>query len=397
MPTPPVPDLPPTPTPPAPAEAGERVDRVDRADRSDRGVRPVLMALAALALGAILLPLYGPILWGGVIALLFAPLHRRLCRALGQRRSVAALLTLAVALVAVLLPLAALLRALGGQAWQVYDNVRSGVWQPSQLLHSTFDGLPAWLRSGLRQLGLADFATVQRRIDAGLAEASRFAATQAFGVGQDTLGAVAGTGIALYLAFFMLRDGAALAGTLQRAMPLPPAQARTLIDRYAAVVRATVKGHLLVAAVQGLLGGLAFWALGLDAVVLWAAAMAALSLVPLVGAALIWGPVAVYLLATGSTAAGLGLLAWGVGVVGLVDNLLRPRLIGRDTRLPEWAVLVTTLGGLSVFGINGLLLGPAIGAMAVAVWQLLPVVNPRSARRPAFGPDEGPHDATGDA
>jgi predicted PurR-regulated permease PerM len=116
--------------------------------------------------------------------------------------------------------------------------------------------------------------------------------------------------------------------------------------------------------------------------VLWAVAMAALSLVPLVGAALVWAPVAVYLLATGSTAAGLGLIAWGVLVVGLVDNLLRPRLIRRDTRLPDWAVLVTTLGGLSVFGINGLLLGPAIGAMAVAVWQLLPATTPPTAADP---------------
>jgi predicted PurR-regulated permease PerM len=208
-------------------ERDERDERDECNERADLGVRHALLALAVLALGWIVQPLYGPILWGGVIALLFAPLHQRLCRALGQRRTLAALLTLTVALVAVLLPLAALLRALGGQAWQVYENVRSGVWQPSQLLHSTFDGLPAWLRGLLRQIGLADFATVQRRIDAGLAEASRFAGTQAFGIGQDTLGAVAGTGIALYLAFFMLRDGAALAGTLQRAMPLPPAQART--------------------------------------------------------------------------------------------------------------------------------------------------------------------------
>jgi predicted PurR-regulated permease PerM len=131
-----------------------------------------------------------------------------------------------------------------------------------------------------------------------------------------------------------------------------------------------VKGHLLVAAVQGALGGLAFWLLGVEPAVLWAAVMAFLSLVPVVGAALVWLPVALYFLITGAVWQGVALGVYGVLVIGLADNVLRPILVGRDTRLHDYVVLMTTLGGITVFGVNGLLLGPAIAAMFVAVWHL---------------------------
>jgi hypothetical protein len=137
------------------------------------------------------------------------------------------------------------------------------------------------------------------------------------------------------------------------------------------VVRATVKGNLLVAVLQGALGGLAFWVLDLRGALLWAAAMALLSLLPAVGAALVWGLVAAWLMASGRWGAGLALLAWGTLVIGLVDNLLRPLLVGKDTRLPDWVVLLATLGGMAVFGLNGFVLGPVIVAMFLAVWQLL--------------------------
>ena len=141
-------------------------------------------------------------------------------------------------------------------------------------------------------------------------------------------------------------------------------------DRFNTVVRATVKGNLLVAAIQGALGGLAFWYLDLGAAVLWGVLMAFLSLLPAVGAALVWLPVAVYLFMAGQVGASLGLVAWGVLVIGLVDNLLRPLLVGRDTRMPDYVVLITTLGGMAAFGINGFVIGPTVAALFVAVWHI---------------------------
>jgi predicted PurR-regulated permease PerM len=131
-----------------------------------------------------------------------------------------------------------------------------------------------------------------------------------------------------------------------------------------------VKGTILVAIVQGALGGLIFWLLGIHAPVLWGVVMAFLSLVPAVGAAVVWLPVALYLLATGAVWQGVVLIAFGAGVIGLVDNLLRPYLVGKDTAMPDYIVLISTLGGIAIFGLNGFVIGPLIAAMFIAVWDI---------------------------
>jgi len=125
-----------------------------------------------------------------------------------------------------------------------------------------------------------------------------------------------------------------------------------------------------VAAIQGALGGVAFWALGVSAAFLWAALMAFLSLLPAVGAALVWLPVAIYFLVAGDTWQGFALIAYGMLVIGLVDNLLRPILVGRDTRMPDYVVMITTLGGIAALGVNGLVVGPVIAAMFIAILHL---------------------------
>jgi predicted PurR-regulated permease PerM len=125
-----------------------------------------------------------------------------------------------------------------------------------------------------------------------------------------------------------------------------------------------------VAIAQGTLGGLAFWFLGVQGALLWAVLMAFLSLLPAVGAALIWGPVALYFLATGRIWQGLVLVFVGVFVIGLVDNILRPILVGKDTQMPDYIVLMSTIGGMALFGINGFVIGPVIAALFMAAWSL---------------------------
>jgi len=145
---------------------------------------------------------------------------------------------------------------------------------------------------------------------------------------------------------------------------------RTLIDKISEVTLATIKGNFVVACVQGSLGGLIFLALGIGGALIWGVVMGLASLLPAVGAALIWAPVAVYLLATGSIAKGIILIVFGVGIIGLVDNFLRPKLVGRETGLPDYLILLSTLGGLSLFGIDGFIVGPLIAALFVACWQI---------------------------
>jgi len=330
--------------------------------------------VAALGLGWILLPLYGTLMWGAIIALLFTPMYRWLQRQLaprfGSQHTASALLTLGVVLVVVILPFAAISAALAGEAAGLYQRVQSGELNPAQFLRTSFDGLPGWARSGLGRLGLADFDTVQTSLMKALAQGSQVIAGQAFNLGQNTFEFAASVGVTLYLAFFLIRDGQSLVHNLQRGLPLTRGHQQALITQFSTVIRATVKGNLLVAAIQGALGGLAFWFLGIGGALLWAVLMAFLSLLPAVGAALVWLPVAAWLLMTGSLWQGLALIGWGVGVIGLVDNLLRPVLVGRDTRMPDYVVMVTTLGGMAVFGINGFVLGPVIAAMFMAVWRI---------------------------
>jgi predicted PurR-regulated permease PerM len=330
----------------------------------------LLLIVVSLALGWILLPFYGTILWGSVIAMMFAPVYRRLLTRLNGRRTFAAVLTLLLALVVLILPLAVVSASLAREAIQLYARLQSGEWNPALYFHGLFHALPAPAMALLDQFGLADFDTLQSRISAAAVQASQFVATRALAIGQNTFEFVAQLFITLYLAFFLIRDGDAVARIVRRAIPLSPEHKQELIGKFATVIRATVKGNLVVAAIQGALGGIAFWFLGINAALLWAVLMAFLSLLPAIGAALVWLPVALYFVVTGAVWKGIALIAYGVLVIGLVDNLLRPILVGRDTRMPDYVVLITTLGGMAVFGINGFVIGPTIAAMFIAVWHI---------------------------
>ncbi len=336
----------------------------------DRRPVVVLLAVALLALAWILLPFYGTILWAAILAMLFHPVHRWLLARLGQRRTLAALLTLMLASVVVILPLAMVAASLASEAAGLFERVQSGASNPVLYLQGAFEALPEWCRTALGYVGLRDFAAAQRRLAAALVQGSQFIAGRAVGIGQNTFEFLANLCIALYLSFFLIRDGERIVHSLRRALPLSLAHKQELLAMFGTVVRATVKGNLLVAAIQGVLGGLAFWFLGIPAALLWAVLMAFLSLVPAVGAALVWVPVAAYFLVTGAWWEGLALAAWGVLVIGLVDNLLRPVLVGKDVRMPDYVVMITTLGGMAVFGIHGFVIGPTIAAMAMAVWHI---------------------------
>lgn len=331
---------------------------------------PALLLVASVALIYILLPFYGAVMWGVIIALLFTPLFRWILPKVGQRPNVAAVLTLLIVLVIVVLPMALIAASLVSEASLVYAQLQSGELKPALYFRGLFDALPNWITSLLDRFGLGSFSTLQRRLTAALTQGSQVIATQTFSIGQNTFEFVASVFITFYLAYFLIRDGKSVAGTLRNAVPMATERKDVLLDTFTKAVRATVKGNLLVAAIQGALGGLGFWVLGVSGAVLWAVLMAFLSLLPSVGAALVWVPVAAYFLLAGELGKSVALVAYGVLVIGLVDNLLRPILVGKETRLPDYMVMITTLGGMAVFGINGFVLGPVIAALFVAVWKI---------------------------
>lgn len=330
----------------------------------------LLLALVTIAFGAILWQFHGAVFWGVILAILFAPLHRKLLRRMPRRRNLAALCTLGLCLIVVILPMTAITVSLAQEATIIYERMRSGQLNFGLYLQQVIAALPAWAANLLDRLNLTTVGELQQKFSSVAVQASQFVATQALSIGQNTLQFIVSFGIMLYLLFFLLRDGSSLALRIGQATPLDETHKRQLVSKFTTVIRATVKGNIVVAASQGALGGLIFWILGIQGPVLWGVSMAFLSLLPAVGAGLIWVPVAIYFLATGAVWQGVVLTAFGVGVIGLVDNVLRPILVGKDTKMPDYVVLISTLGGMALFGLTGFVIGPVIAALFIASWDL---------------------------
>ncbi len=330
----------------------------------------LLITAVSLAFAWIVWPFSGAILWGTVAAILFAPLYRRLLKSMRQRCNLAAFSTVMIIVAIVILPLMLIGALLTQEATRLYGRVQSGELDLVRILQQLFDVLPAWATNLLDHFGLASVSGVQEQLSSGLMKGSQFLAKQALNVGQTTFEFIVNLFVMLYLLFFLLRDGDVLSKRVRNAIPLRANQRQALIQKFTTVIRATVKGDMLVALLQGTLGGLIFWALGINAPLLWAVVMAFFSLLPAVGAGLIWIPVAIYLLATGAIWQSVVLVAYGALVIGLVDNFLRPILVGKDTKMPDYVVLISTLGGIATFGISGFVIGPVIAAMFIAVWDL---------------------------
>jgi predicted PurR-regulated permease PerM len=330
----------------------------------------LLVIAVSLAFAWIVWPFYGAVLWGTITAIMFAPLYRRLLKLNPHKRNLSALATLLIIIVMVILPLTLITMALLQEATSVYEGIQSGELNFARYFHQVFDALPTWATNLLARFGLTNLGAVQQKLSLGLTAGSQFLTTQIINIGQNTFNFIVSLFIMLYLLFYLLRDGDELLRRIKEAVPLRADQKRALFDKFTVVIRATVKGNIVVAIVQGVLGGLIFWFLGIHAPLLWAVLMTFLSLVPAVGAGLVWLPVAIFFLITGAALYGLVLIAYGVLVISVVDNILRPILVGKDTKLPDYVVLISTLGGISIFGINGFVLGPVIAAMFMAVWHI---------------------------
>lgn len=329
----------------------------------------LLVAVSAAFLWVIF-PMFGAVLWGVTFAILFTPLHKRLQASLRLKPTWAAVLTTLLVLLLVVLPAVLVSGMVVQEASTLIEKLRSGEIDLAAYYRQLMRALPAWATRLIEGAGLGDLSSVQERLKQSAADGSQPIARRLWIVGQGTLDFAVNFFVMVYLLFFLLRDGPRLMQRIRHATPLDPAVQARLAKNFSAVVRSTVKGNILVALLQGALGGVALLVLGIPGAVLWAVVMAFLSLLPAVGAAMVWGPIAIYLLSMGQVAQGIGLIAFGTLVIGLVDNLLRPILVGKQTRMPDWVVLISTIGGMSLFGINGFVIGPVIAALFIAVWDL---------------------------
>lgn len=337
----------------------------------------VLLVLVSAAFIWILLPFYGAVFWAVILGIVFAPLQRRLQLKFGWQRNLTSLCTLSICLVIAILPVIIISALLVQEGAALYKSVESGELDIAGYVAQFKHSLPPYFQHLLDRFGMGELNGLREKIVKSAMTGGQVLASQAFSFGQGTFEFIVSFFIMLYLLFFFLRDGAELARKVRMAVPLQEQQKRRLQLKFNRVVRATVKGNLLVAITQGALGGLVFWFLDIPSVLLWAVLMAFLSLLPAVGAGIVWAPVAVFFLLTGAIWQGVVLGLFGIFVIGLVDNLLRPLLVGKDTKMPDYMILVSTLGGLAIFGLNGFVIGPLIAALFMSSWAIFIETKPR--------------------
>lgn len=339
--------------------------------RMEEGGFLAVVLIVTLLFGWLIAPFFGAILWSLVAAILFEPMTRRLTARLGDHRNTAALLMLLALLALFIIPALLIGMALVDEAASLYLRIREGQIDVGGMVNDLRMALPSRARAIVDQYAITDLESLRRMFGSSLATGLQEIAARALVFGQGALTFVAMLGVMLYLTFFLLRDGERMSELIKSAVPLRADLRDALIGHFVIVVRATMKGTVAVALAQGFIGGMIFWMLGIEGALLWGVLMGFFSLLPAVGSGIVWVPVAIYLFVTGEVMNGVILVVCGVFIIGMVDNVLRPILVGRDTRMPDFVVLIATLAGLQLFGLNGFIVGPVIAALFIAVWKMV--------------------------
>jgi predicted PurR-regulated permease PerM len=302
-----------------------------------------------------------------IVAGLSQPLYRRLLRWFKGRKGAASAVTLLVVLLAIIMPLTGFLGLVAKEAVEV-----------SQTIRPTIERLVAEPTEVDRLLDRLPFMD---RLDPYRDQIIQKVGEFAGWIGSFLVNSLAATTrgtaafffqlfIMLYAMFFFLIDGRAVLDKILYYMPLAPEDENRMVARFVSVARATIKGTMVIGIVQGGLAGLAFAVAGIEGAVFWGTIMVVLSIIPGIGTALVWVPAVVYLFAIGRVGTAIALFIWCAAVVGTVDNVLRPWLVGKDTKMPDLLILLSTLGGLLLFGAVGIIIGPIVAALFVTVWDI---------------------------
>jgi predicted PurR-regulated permease PerM len=338
-----------------------------------------LLAATGVALylcWSMLRPFIEVVLWAVVLVIVFFPIHRRIQARVGSP-GWSALLSCLLVIFVILVPLTLLTFAVVNELSdfaQMLQPKQDGTGGAAGAAAGLLDPSSPYLGPVVRWVG--------KYYDVGKLSSQGFIAERLKGVSgaiaSRTLGFVGGAVgfivevfFVIFTMYYLFRDGERMRAAAYDMVPLSGAQAREIFERTGEVISASVYGVLVIATIQGILGGLAFWVLGLPSPLLWGVVMIFLSMIPMLGAFLVWVPAAIYLGLTGEWVKAVGLAVWGALVIGSVDNFLRPKLVGERTRLHELLVFFSVLGGLQVFGVLGIVLGPVIVAITIALLDVL--------------------------
>jgi predicted PurR-regulated permease PerM len=341
---------------------------------SGTNLRTAFVLLLVIAVTVLFLavtwPFLKPLFLGALLAGLFHPLYRWITRLLGGRRSLGAAITLLVLLVLGLGPVSAFLGIVLQQALMMSDQALP--WLNQHLGAATTFNVQEWVVK--RSPALAKYMPSQEQLVEQVGTAAK--TTGAFLVGlasrmtATTAAFLLNLFVMLYAMFFFFRDGHKILERIFYYTPLSDEDEARMLTQFASITRATVKGTLVIGVIQGSLAGVAFWVAGIEGAALWGTIMTVLSIIPGIGAALVWVPAVIILFLTGQHLTAILLAAWCAAVVGTVDNFLRPVLVGRDAKMPDLLILIGTLGGLFLFGPIGFIVGPIVCGLFLTVWDI---------------------------
>lgn len=337
----------------------------------ERGGFLLFVALVSAALLFVIWPFAAPLLWATLAAIMFQPLYQRILVWRKGRDTQAALLSLLIIIILVIIPCVIIGSKIVEEAVDVFADFRQGRIDPADWLDNVIAALPANIQSWLTESGWDDPASLRVRAQEFAEQSVGLIAGHAVAIGSGVFGWVLAFVIGLYVTFFLLRDGMTMAPKILASLPMEQSVAQSMGERFLSIVRATIKGSVVVGMVQGALGATTFWIAGVPSAILFGLLMAFFSLLPAFGPAIVWLPAAIYLLATGEIWQGVFVIISGVAVIGMADNVLRPILVGRDTGIPDWVILITTLGGIAAFGLSGIVLGPLVAGLFISAWAVL--------------------------
>lgn len=341
---------------------------------SGANLRTAFVLLLVVAVSVLFLavawPFLEPLLLGALLAGLFHPLYRWITRLVGGRQSLGAVLTLLVLLVLVLGPVSAFLGIVVQQALSVSDEAIP--WLRQHLGAASTFNLHDWLVQ--RFPALADYVPSQEQLLQQVGTAAKstgaFLVTVLSRMTATTAVFILNLFVMLYAMFFFFKDGQKILERIFYYLPLNDEDETRMLARFTSITRATIKGTVVIGIIQGTLAGIAFWMAGIQGAAFWGTIMTILSIVPGIGAALVWVPAVIILFISGQYVAATLLLAWCAAVVGTIDNFLRPALVGRDAKMPDLLILIGTLGGLFLFGPIGFIVGPIVCGLFLTVWDI---------------------------
>lgn len=343
-----------------------------RQDEARSGLQRSFILVLALVVSAVFFWMIrgflAPLFLAAVFAFLLDPVQRGFTFVL-RSRTAAAGVVLGLAILLVLIPLGLIIGVVADQAIDIAQRISP--WVQTQINHfreTGIEGLPEWIP--FRDEVITYQSDIMNQFAQAAGNVGSFIVSNLTSATGNTLALFLDIVVLLFALFYFLSQGPTLAHDALKLAPLPQADRDRLAERIQSTIRATVKGTFVIALIQGVLTGAALYIAGVPGALFWTVVTIVLAIIPMIGPPLVWIPAAIWLFSTGNLWAAVALAAWGAGVVGVIDNLLRPALVGKDAKMSDLMVLISTLGGLTLFGAVGIVIGPVIAALFSAVWYI---------------------------